>query len=255
MHDSSPRGSRPRDRRAQLASVAAGLFRERGYHGVAVNDIAGAAGITGPALYRHFTDKQAILAHVLLGGLDDMVTATRQALEQSHEPAEERVRTLLTSLAGLAVERREVSALWRWEGPNLGPSGAAQIRERSSGLLESWTTTLRTLRPELEQSDAELLCWAALSVLGSVAVHRTSVAKRRFEQRLARLASRALHTNLPERSCAPGDDGAARRRIGIAGRREQLLTAATELFSEHGYPPVSMEDIGSAAGIAGPSVY
>src|SRR5699024_8466234 len=145
--------------------------------------------------------------------------------------------------------------LWRWEGPNLGPAGAAQIRERSTGLLESWTRTLRTARPELEQSDAELLCWAALSVLGSVAVHRTSIAKRRFEQLLALLAGRALHANLPERSGATSGDCAGRRRIGTPGRREQVLTAATELFSEYGYQPVSMEDIGSAAGIAGPSVY
>src|SRR5699024_9178685 len=176
----------------------------------------------------------------LLSGLDDMVTATSQALDSPHETAQERVRTLLTTLAGLAVERREVTALWRWEGPNLGPAGAAQIRERSTGLLESWTRTLRTARPELEQSDAELLCWAALSVLGSVAVHRTSIAKRRFEQLLALLAGRALHANLPERSRATSGDSAARRRIGTPSRREQVLTAANEMCSDYGSLPGSM---------------
>src|SRR5699024_7158994 len=133
-------------------------------------------------------------------------------------------------------ERREVTALWRWEGPNLGPVGAAQIRERSAALLTSWTDVLRTLRPELEQSDAELLCWAALSVFGSVAVHRTSIAKRRFERLLATLAQRTLHSRLPSRAAEPAATAVTGlHAITRPSRRQQLLTAATELFSTHGY--------------------
>lgn len=255
MDQSSARGARPRDRKSQLATVAAGLFRERGYHGVAINDIAAEAGVTGPALYRHFADKQAILAHVLLSGLDEMIAATTQALDSPEQPAGDRVETLLRTLAGLAVERREISALWRWEGPNLDAEGAVRIRERSAGLLDSWSKALRSVRPKLDQPEAELLCWAALSVLGSVAVHRTSIAKRRFERLLTQLAGRALHANLPEYPGDPAERATSGVHIGTPARREQLLTAATELFSEHGYQPVSMADIGRAAGIAGPSVY
>lgn len=255
MNEPTMRNSRPRDRKSQLATVAARLFRERGYHAVAVNDIAAAAGITGPALYRHFADKQAILAHVLLAGIDDMVAATRQALDPPEHPAQERVETLLTTLAGLAVERREVTALWRWEGPHLAHAEAQEIRKRSTELLDAWRTALCALRPELSQADAELLCWAALSVFGSVAVHRTSVPKRRFERLLARLARQVLHTRLPEHADGPPAEAARGQGLGTPARREQLLTAATELFNAHGYQPVSMEDIGRAAGIAGPSIY
>jgi AcrR family transcriptional regulator len=38
-------------------------------------------------------------------------------------------------------------------------------------------------------------------------------------------------------------------------RREELLSAATLLFRDRGFHAVSMEDIGSAAGMAGPSIY
>jgi AcrR family transcriptional regulator len=55
----------------------------------------------------------------------------------------------------------------------------------------------------------------------------------------------------PQRSFAPGE-GFSRARIS---RREQLVTAAATLFHQRGYPAVTMEDIGNAAGISGPSVY
>ncbi|WP_020670585.1 TetR/AcrR family transcriptional regulator [Amycolatopsis nigrescens] len=244
---------RPRDRKSQLASVAAGLFRARGYHGVGINDIAAEAGITGPALYRHFADKQAILAYVVLAGIDDMEAATHEALSGLDVPAPGQVEALLGALAAQAVERREVAALWRWEGRHLAAEDQREIRRRSGAVLEAWTKALLVQRPELAAEDAELLCWAGLSVFGSVSVHHTSVARKRFGQLLVTLAQRVLHATLPtpaEEEPAPPPNG-----LGTPSRREQLLAAATELFRRRGFHAVSMEDIGAAAGIAGPSVY
>ncbi|MFC4004134.1 TetR/AcrR family transcriptional regulator [Prauserella oleivorans] len=248
-------GKRPRDRKSQLAAVAAELFRAGGYHGVGINDIAAAAGITGPALYRHFKDKQAVLAHVLLSGLEEIEAATDAAVRASEHPTPEQIRTLLTRLAAKSVERREVAALWRWEGRHLDPDSQRAIRERSTAMLATWAKVLMRVRPDLPPDDAELLCWAGLSVFGSVSVHRTSVAKRRFEQLLVDIALRVLHADLPEHDPTPGDTGEPELPLGTPSRREQILTAATDLFRRHGFTAVSMDDIGRAAGIAGPSVY
>ncbi|MGC7099417.1 TetR/AcrR family transcriptional regulator [Amycolatopsis lurida] len=253
MEPTPARGKRPRDRKNQLAGVAAELFRARGYHGVGINDIAAAAGVTGPALYRHFADKQAILAHVVLSGIDDMEAATARAVSDSAVPGPEQIEALLTCLAGQAVERREIAALWRWEGRHLPRDDRREIRRRSGEVLASWAKSLQLVRPDLTPEDAELLCWAGLSVFGSVSVHHTSVAKRRFAQLLVELARRVLHTELPpapETVPTPPPLG-----IGQPSRREQLLSAATDLFSQRGFHAVSMEEIGAAAGITGPSVY
>lgn len=40
-----------------------------------------------------------------------------------------------------------------------------------------------------------------------------------------------------------------------AARREDLLDAATRLFSERGFGPTGIDDIGEAVGITGPAVY
>lgn len=244
---------RPRDRKAQLASLAAGLFRERGYHGVGINDIAAAAGVTGPAIYRHFADKQAILTYVVLSGIDDMNAATADALADG-VPTADQLDRLLTLLGTQAVERREIAALWRWEGRHLPADERREIRRRSGGVLGAWTKALLRRRPELPEADAELLCWATLSVFGSVSVHRTSVAKKRFVKLLTELASAVFDVTLPE-AAAPASPEPEPPGLGTPSRREQVLAAATELFAERGFHAVSMEDIGAASGIAGPSVY
>ncbi|SDX72231.1 DNA-binding transcriptional regulator, AcrR family [Amycolatopsis xylanica] len=245
-----PPARRPRDRKATLAAVAAELFRARGYHGVGINDIAAAGGVTGPALYRHFADKQAILAYVVLSGIDDMESATAETLTDG---SPEQISTLLTTLAGQAVERREVAALWRWEGKHLPREDQREIRRRSAAVLSAWTKALLIHRPELTPDDAELLCWAGLSVFGSVSVHHTTIAKKRFSQLLVDLAHRVLHAMIPAQSVK--STVIEPLTVGTPARREQLLAAATALFGERGFHAVSMEDIGAAAGITGPSVY
>src|SRR3982750_2733104 len=61
-----PAGQRRRSRREEILEIAVGLFATRGYHGVSMDDIGAAAGVTGPALYHHFAGKEAMLAAALI---------------------------------------------------------------------------------------------------------------------------------------------------------------------------------------------
>ncbi|TCO52394.1 TetR/AcrR family transcriptional regulator [Actinocrispum wychmicini] len=249
MEVTGPVTSRPRNRKEQLTDAAAELFRRHGYHGVSVNDIAAAAGVTGPAVYRHFRGKQDVLAHVLLTGLDRFGLVTDQALARDKP-----LHALVEAVSALAVERREVTALWRWQGRHLDRADRAKIRKAGAELMDHWVSALLDARPTLMHDDAELLCWAALSVFGSVADHHVTLPKRRFEQLLGRLACSVLGSTLL--SSPPAAARSWQRPPATPPtRREELLTAATRLFRERGYRDVSMEDIGAAAGIAGPSVY
>ena len=246
---------RPRNRKAQLAEEAAELFRKHGYHQVGVNDIAAAAGVTGPAVYRHFRGKQDILAHVLLSGMDVFGLVTEEALAEPGTPAEQ-LDALLRAVASLAVDRREVTGLWRWEGRHLDDADQAKIRHRGSELMAQWGIALRDARADLSQADAELLCWAALSVFGSVSMHHVSLPRRRFEACLAELAAAVLAwVPPPDPAVPPAPPSPVLSPAPAPSRREELLSAATGLFRDHGFHAVSMEDIGAAAGIAGPSIY
>jgi AcrR family transcriptional regulator len=251
---------RPGNRKAQLADAAAELFRARGYHAVSVNDIACAAGVTGPAVYRHFGSKQAILAHVLLTGLDAFGQVTEEALADPADDPKGRVERLLRAVAALAVERREVTALWRWQATHLDKPERVQLRSRSADILGRWAVALRATRDTLAAEEAELLCWAALSVFGSVSVHHLSLPRRRFEELLTCLATQVLMSSAVPIPPVVSPNGSApdpswQPVTTPASRREELLSVATRLFRERGYHSVSMEDIGASAGIAGPSIY
>src|SRR5260370_30658701 len=55
------------DRRSQLVAAAERLVAERGFLAVRLEDIGAAAGVSGPAIYRHFPNKEALLVELLVG--------------------------------------------------------------------------------------------------------------------------------------------------------------------------------------------
>src|SRR5215208_2051185 len=64
------------DRRSQLIAAAERLVAERGYLAVRLEDIGAAVGVSGPAIYRHFPNKEELLVGIstrLLAGATDVV--------------------------------------------------------------------------------------------------------------------------------------------------------------------------------------
>jgi AcrR family transcriptional regulator len=86
--------------RRTILRTAAGLFMTYGYRAVSTRQIADACGLTQPALYHYFSDKQSLYVEVM----KDHLAKTRTALERMvrrHESCRQRlsrvVRYLLTS--------------------------------------------------------------------------------------------------------------------------------------------------------------
>jgi AcrR family transcriptional regulator len=131
------------------------------------------------------------------------------------------------------------------------------VLHRGARLLECFGRHLRECRPELPAADAELLCWAALSVFGSAAVHRTRIAKRRHVDLLVSLALVVVYADLSAVAAPSGraTPSWARDAAARPTRRETLLAEATGLFRRRGFHAVSIEEIGQAAGLAPASVY
>src|SRR3954453_16066766 len=69
-------------RRDQILREAARLFAERGFHGVGVDEIGAAVGISGPGLDRHFPGKDAMLAEPLGGIGGALLTGAKQRLKE-----------------------------------------------------------------------------------------------------------------------------------------------------------------------------
>lgn len=254
-------------RRRKLTDAAGALFARDGYHNVTVGDIAAAAGVSGPAIYRHFPGKPAILAELMRQGFDE-IDAVRTAALAGHDGAApaERLDAVIGALAAWVVRHPEFGALWRREFRHLADADAAELAERMSAGPVELIRELRRARPDLDADDARLLAWGALSVLGSVSDHRIRPGKTELERLMAAMAVGVLHVELPapratskaepkKGSKAEAAAVTAARTAAPISRREELIVQAVRLFWESGYHGVTMEDIGAAAGIAGPSVY
>ncbi len=71
------------DRRAALLAAAARLFAERGFDGVTLGDIGEAAGVSGPAVYRHVAGKQALLGAILVDVSERLLEGGRRVAGSS----------------------------------------------------------------------------------------------------------------------------------------------------------------------------
>ena len=75
-------------RRDQILEVAAELFAEHGFHGVSIVDLGAACGFSGPAIYKHFRSKQAILSEMLVSISEELLAeGTRRVREAADDEA------------------------------------------------------------------------------------------------------------------------------------------------------------------------
>jgi AcrR family transcriptional regulator len=93
----------PAERRAMIIEAAGRLFGERGYDGARLDEIAAAAGVTKPILYRHFADKQDLYLALLRRHRDDLSTFA-PAIPATGTP-EQRLRAILEVWFAYARER------------------------------------------------------------------------------------------------------------------------------------------------------
>ncbi|GAB2732231.1 TetR/AcrR family transcriptional regulator [Kitasatospora kifunensis] len=257
--DVAGRGRRPRGRRMQILAVAAEQFHRRGYHQVAMAEVAAAVGITAPALYRHYRGKPELLRQAVRAGLDELAAAVRQVADRptsqestSQEPTARGPAALAQALAGVALDQRALGTLWQRDARLLPPAQRAELRRTLRSCVRTAGRLLAAARPELTSVQAELILWSALSVAGSLSYHTFAPPRRRFERLLTELLLGILTASPgPPLPVLPGRATAG----GPPGRREELLAAAVRLFDEHGFDNVSTDRLGAAVGIAGPSLY
>lgn len=110
----------PRDLRAEILETAKQLFVERGYHGLAMRQIAEALAVSKAALYYHFKDKEELLLAILEVYLLQIEAIIGQAAEESKNCGE-RIRFLVGAILSQPAQQRAVIRLASQEMSQLSP--------------------------------------------------------------------------------------------------------------------------------------
>jgi AcrR family transcriptional regulator len=114
------------ERRALIVESAGRLFGERGYERTRLEDIAAAAGVTKPIVYRHFDSKRDLYLALLDRHRDDLPTFT--AGMPAEGTPEERLRAVLDGWLDY-VEAHSYAWKMLFRDAGGGPEIAARRRE------------------------------------------------------------------------------------------------------------------------------
>src|SRR5437763_14335098 len=158
---------RRRNRRDEILEIAVGLFASRGYHGVSMDDIGAAAGVTGPALYHHFAGKEAMLVAALAPVSQGLLEGGRIRVTANPDSPKAALESLVEFHVAFALANPAVIALHLHELDRLPEEPRRQIRRLQRLYVEEWVTTLTTLRSDLNDGEARVLAHAAFGLMNS----------------------------------------------------------------------------------------
>jgi AcrR family transcriptional regulator len=180
-------------RRAALLDAAARLFAERGFDRVTLEEIGGAAGISGPAVYRHFAGKQAVLAAILLDASQGLLDGGRRVVAVTTD-AEETLRELVAFHVDFAVDNAAVIRVQDRDLDSLTDPDRRHVRTLQRTYVELWVEVLGRLDAQVAGAEppvAELRSRAHAGFGLMNSTPHTAAASRDLLARMALAALRA----------------------------------------------------------------
>ncbi|GHE55746.1 TetR family transcriptional regulator [Streptomyces longispororuber] len=154
-------------RREQILKEAARLFAERGFHGVGVDEIGAAVGISGPGLYRHFAGKDAMLAELLVGISEQLLTGGRRRAAETAGAPEATLDSLIEGHIDFALDDRPLITLHDRELDRLRDTDRKRVRQLQRQYVELWVAAVREVYPALAEAEARASVHAVFGLLNS----------------------------------------------------------------------------------------
>jgi AcrR family transcriptional regulator len=181
------------DRRSQLIAAAERLVAERGYLAVRLEDIGAAVGVSGPAIYRHFPNKEGMLVELLVGISTRLLAGARDVIANNDD-----ARTALDDLVDFHLDfvfgEPDLIRIQDRDLAHLPETAARQVRRSQRQYVEIWVSVLTRLDPELAEDDARVMAHAAFGLLNSTPYSvKPAAPKAQSRAVLRRMTLAALH--------------------------------------------------------------
>ncbi|HUC04557.1 MAG TPA: TetR/AcrR family transcriptional regulator [Acidimicrobiales bacterium] len=167
-HDPATRRPRSAETRAKLLRSALRLFSERGFHGAGTNDIAGAAGLSGPSIYRHFASKEEILVAAVLEGSRRLGESTR---EQPDDPDPVvALEWLCRAFVAGAMEDPDLYCVYFYEARHVPPGAKASLEASARRYVAHYEGLVQRVAPTVPAAEVTARVQAAMHVVAGFCV-------------------------------------------------------------------------------------
>lgn len=153
-------------RREQLLTAGARLIAERGFLGMRLDDLGAAVGISGPAVYRHFPNKEALLVELLVGVSRRLLDGGTAVVSRAASP-EEALAGLVDFHLDFALGEPELISIQDRDLDNVPLAARREIRRTQRRYVEVWVSVLRDLCPGLADDTARVQAHAVFGLLNS----------------------------------------------------------------------------------------
>jgi AcrR family transcriptional regulator len=173
-----------------ILKAAKELFYEKSFAGVGVDEIGQRAGVTGPAIYRHFSGKDEILSTLFDDAIDRLMEATTVESADPFEELEALVRGHLTFVMG----ERKLAGVKIREERSLAEPFRRGLHRRERRYIERWLDCMERCYPERAKAELTTATHVALGALNSIATWSTDAVKGdRTPDVIAEVVLRGLH--------------------------------------------------------------
>jgi AcrR family transcriptional regulator len=184
------RGRAKASRREALLTAGARLFAERGYSGTSIEELGAAAGVSGPALYKHFSGKQAILSAILLDASEGLFAGGQGVL--SRTDGAEALRALVAFHADFALGNADVIRVQDRDLEQLADEDRHTVRALQRRYVELWVDVLAGLAPDADPAVLRTRAHAVFGLLNSTPHSGLSLDRTTLRRELERMALAAL---------------------------------------------------------------
>jgi AcrR family transcriptional regulator len=180
-----------------MLDAAAKLFSSRGYVDTGIDDIGEAVGVTGPAVYRHFESKEALLTALLERAIEHSETIVPRVRAEATTADDALIRLVEYTVAECIADR-ELTAIYWQESRNLPDASRRRFERAQRQMIDDYADILRRVRPDLSPSAARMAVYAASALTRSVANRESSLPEDQLHRLLETMAHAALLGANPE---------------------------------------------------------
>ena len=156
-----------------ILRAARDLFYERSFAAVGVDEIGQRAGVTGPAIYRHFRGKDEILSTLF----DDAIDRLMEATAASDQDPWVELEAIARGHALFVLSERKLAGVKFREERSLAEPFRRGLHRRERRYVERWIDCLERCYPDGDRRELTTAAHVALGALNSVATWSAEAVK------------------------------------------------------------------------------